>query len=137
MALPIGLRSQMVENKDRPRVRGHSPMPVGWTRCPYPDNLNRTIRVMCTRGAPANIARNQSDCPERPTHVQSPDNRTGSVNFLLPRETRFAALPVIAPGTRVGAEIACTHPAGDAEQACYAERRSLLKREIPNFCMRK
>lgn len=66
-----------------------------------------------------------------------PTAKPGSVNFLLPREAGFAALSVIAAGMRIGAEIACTLLADDAERVCYAERKSLLRREIPNFCMRK
>lgn len=137
MALPIGLRSEMVENKDRPRVRGHSPMPVGWTRCPYSDNLKRIIRVTWTGTASQASREINPTFPRERRMSQIPATETGSVNFLLLREAGFAALPVIAAGMRIGAEIACTLLADDAAQVRYAERRSLLKREIPNFCMRK
>jgi hypothetical protein len=34
---PNGNSPQILENKGRPKIRTHSPMPSGWTRCPYLD----------------------------------------------------------------------------------------------------
>lgn len=82
---------------------------MGWTPCPYPDNVSRITSVVYTGSA----ACREID-PGRQTTVQAPDNEAERSEFsCFGSVPVFTALLAIAAKTKVGIARACAHLASD------------------------